>query len=829
VNTYEQSDFSGGINTEFDPTKIPRNSYPLGTDIRVRKNIVEPQLSHRLLNLPVGTIQKVFSEGSRLFVLVNGVAYTADTAAETINFQRVPQWVAMDTGVDYYYSQLFPVTTNFLRTNATNVLDFTLTFDGSIAAYPAIYVIQDGLNTPQGITPDGVAVLLGSYDSWESITRLYVPIGKQMCVSGGKAYIVSPDGRAVYQSVSGRTTDFVVNVDSSGEKGGDATTVQLAFSGNATTAIKSTSDGSFIGTTLFGTFVETADYTSLRFAEPYFRAAPLFPAGAVNDRSFADLRGDTAFISQSGIHSFNFSQEFKIESNNTPLSGPLRGLLIDEQVNTCATNYKDYALFGVDTIYGRGVVVYDTTRSIFMSLDMSFGDVREFAVTKSQGRQRLFFYTAGNELYEAFAGEAYTPASIYLGDWCTQVAGNLSQLTVVNVVVGNILGSGKLYATLYVDGTAVQEVVVDVTVGVATDAGAVPDTTSQDTLPLPIRFDCAKGWKVGVKLSWVGNFSITHISAAIDDGLENDCDTGRIKVVESDEVSYGVLAGTYLNSALGTTSAAPTVIAGETYFFYPLTLAAKLQQGDTLFEKPAFITSTGNDFNVTSPSNARLWNVTTKKKLIDLFRDCDFQLHAGDYNSGQSQAMFLAARAQTGPVHAAVAGPFDYLLPQWFARGIGSPRATWKTIGRAAIWLYDHGLDFPASTQNLDGTVVGPSNAPNGWLEDSTQAKQLRTFRRQNNSKFRITLCSLPPYDTTLKGGGYVQLRHVGFGAQLVISGSAGIYSLNQISGVWYLNIPFSLDTPVFAKITLNDAYGRVRIYNAEGRIIAGCTIPAKT
>jgi len=48
--------------------------------------------------------------------------------------------------------------------------------------------------------------------------REYVPVGKQMLWHDGILYVVSPNGKQIFRSVTGRPLDFMVNITPSGDK-----------------------------------------------------------------------------------------------------------------------------------------------------------------------------------------------------------------------------------------------------------------------------------------------------------------------------------------------------------------------------------------------------------------------------------------------------------------------------------------------------------------------------------------------------------------------------------------------------------------------------------
>ena len=89
-------------------------------------------------------------------------------------------------------------------------------------------MVQDGINQPWLIQLNELiniltARKLNTYNQWSNVSsgansREYVPIGKQMMYLNSILFIVAPNGRSIYRSVSGRPLDFMVNIDVDGKK-----------------------------------------------------------------------------------------------------------------------------------------------------------------------------------------------------------------------------------------------------------------------------------------------------------------------------------------------------------------------------------------------------------------------------------------------------------------------------------------------------------------------------------------------------------------------------------------------------------------------------------
>jgi hypothetical protein len=128
----------------------------------------------------------------------------------------------------------------------------------------------------------------------------------------------------MYQSVSGRPLDFMVNVDINGNKNileanGGADSVSFSFDFDQITGIyTSNATDIFIYTTANKTRLIALDYDSTIFGEPTYReAVPAINAGAVNDKSIIEVLGDFIGIGKESLVSFNAVQQLKLEAKNS--------------------------------------------------------------------------------------------------------------------------------------------------------------------------------------------------------------------------------------------------------------------------------------------------------------------------------------------------------------------------------------------------------------------------------------------------------------------------------------------------------------------------------
>jgi hypothetical protein len=524
MGLFTQTNFVGGLNTELDATKTPPNSYRLLVNGRTRRDIVEPTRKHLQIAGPaVSNYQGLYAVGDIIVLFAGGLAYYADITADVITFKAIGSFPQMDALVSRIYAEIVPASSNqFQRAGTPDLI--TKTFRNTIATFPRAMFVFDGLTVqkPVAISPIGEVKVLGDFNSWTIHNPEYVPFGKLPCQVGNKLFLVSPDGLQIYQGVSGRSNDFMVNITNSGDKGGDASTVAQTVSFNQITSLKPLSTGQVLVSTLYASFALELDFNNTIFGEPYLNPVFLFPTGAINELSSVPLVAqnangffaDTAFITQSGIHAFNAVAQAQRESNNFPLGAPIQGLLLNPQANTCATNYDDYGVFAVSTIFGKGALFYDTIRQNWTSLDLSFGDVKQFANTRVGGRERLFYITHDSRVYEAFAGTAANTTRIYLGEWTPQMADQDALVHMVDVQFLNVKSAGHVKFSLYANGELKDSAVIVVNSAGYTDNFPIPIpfTNAVKTASPGWQFEVLRGWNFGIMIEWDFDGALSEVT-----------------------------------------------------------------------------------------------------------------------------------------------------------------------------------------------------------------------------------------------------------------------------------------------------------------------------
>jgi hypothetical protein len=510
--------FKGGINQQVDGTKIDPEEYPLLINGRVRDNIIQPiRLPVEIgstSGVPNGKKQGCYAANYYVIVFNNGKGYIKDFRNSSSLFSLVPS-MQMSSNVERIYACLIPSSSkNFTRSyyvDAVTGEKSNIIFGNAVNGSAAAVLVQDGTSRPWVINENGSSRIAKTYNEWTISGREYVPVGLQMAYCGGKLYIVSADSKKIYQSVSGRPLDFMVNINPDGTKLatedlGGAHTTSFAVSFEDITALfpLNLQDGSFYVGTQSSSFIVRPNTTYPLFGEPTFDNTYLFPIGAINNFSTIDILGDTASITLEGVRSFNAVAQTKALGRNAPFSQKLYKLIhgISQPQTACAGLFDDYALFSVNTTLGPAVLVYDMLYQIFVAIDQypGVGFIKQFCEVRTNTDRKLLFIDDKDKLYEAFAGE-YAQCKASLGEFSTKDP----RIPIrPQRIRGIFLGDGTpgdISASVYTDSRISANSPV-----INTLNGDAVQIVSLDT------GRALQGWKVLVELSWNNGAALSHLS-----------------------------------------------------------------------------------------------------------------------------------------------------------------------------------------------------------------------------------------------------------------------------------------------------------------------------
>lgn len=415
MSEYVQNSFNGGMNLRDSADALAVNEYVWAVNARTRDQRVGcVRAPVEDTSAPTGKKQGLYALAEYLIIFVAGKAYwkkyTETSWTQISGFQ-------MSRTASALYATLVTgssVNLQRLRTDAETTIAYKTSGTGLATATgtPAGLLIQDGTNQPWIIFPDLTCRVTQTYDQWiQGTAQEYVPVGTQMAVAGAKLFILSVDGKRIYQSVSGRMLDFVVNVDTAGNKGGNADTTSHAVSGDVVTALKAVSLTNLLVATAKQVWLVELDYTNKTFGEPRFNNNPVVDAGITNEKSVIELLGDYQFIDFNGVRSFNAVMNLKFKGQNAPFSSKISELFkerLQSSDDTAAIAFDNYGIFSVFTTIGHGLLIYDTLLEAWVSIDQhDCIRVKNFAVTTGASTQQLWALTAQGRVFQLFAGTDY--------------------------------------------------------------------------------------------------------------------------------------------------------------------------------------------------------------------------------------------------------------------------------------------------------------------------------------------------------------------------------------------------------------------------------------
>jgi len=519
-----QKTFSGGFNRIYDPTKLSRDAYPLLVNGRLRDEMIRPiQKPVRFTSgLPASytRFQGGYAAGNISLVFIDGAAYYRNH--ELINSAYVQiTGFQMDAGVETIFAELVPASSINFERKAASSTDAAqgVTISSPIDASQTCVVCQDGVSQPQLIFSNGTTAPAQNWSQWSLSNREYVPIGKQMLYQDGVLYIVAPDGISFYRSVTGRPLDFIICVDTNGNKLGTesesgAQVMSHAVSYDPITAIRrsNTQNKEFILSTRKATWLVRPRLDTLIYGEPVFSNQFLFDTGAVNQFSICELLGDTALIDTASIRSFNSVLNTANEGKNTPFSRMINSIFegVVQPDTACAFPFDNYSLFSVYSVYGPIVMVYDNLTEKFVGFDIYAGvaAIRQFFEVKVGTTRELFFITTDHKLYKAFASTSRETCKFYFGDLTSDDPEiNLSIDTIQSIFL-NSKEAGIVYATVFVDGKQSGDTLTDTVKEILTPEAvpiSFPFGPSDKDRAKPINFKINQsfsGWAVGVMFEW---------------------------------------------------------------------------------------------------------------------------------------------------------------------------------------------------------------------------------------------------------------------------------------------------------------------------------------
>jgi hypothetical protein len=525
VKEYRQEDFSGGMNLFDHEAVLPANQYGLAYNVRNRNvGLSGVRAAVEDATIASGKKQGIYAFEQYIISFTNGSAYYKNILTSSA-WTKIEGFI-MNPNADYVYAEAVPASDkNFERKlNAATTIEGTSSNPSvsttllQVSGTPACLICGDGLSTERIIYIDSNGVVqtraAQTYEEWSKAIggmREYVPKMKQRKYVNGILVGVAPDGKTLLRSVSGRPLDFVVNVDVSGNKGGDAFTTAYKPVYEEITCLEVLNNQKLIVGTKRRCFPIGFNFDRTIFAEPTFTNNESFGAGIVNQFSFLgilrqDGYADYLFIDYDGMRSLNANLQDQNEGRNSNFSKYIANALTSQQVadEAAAIAFDNYALFSIKTRYGNVVAVFDNIRQQWVGFDNDgIGAIKQFAVA-NQSTAPILYAITDTKLYKLQAGDYLT-----------------SQ---VNLKASNS-GSAKsqlrlqdFYAIL--DGSATNTTIT-VTEIVNGQTGVNQKVRTTDKQVDVLRFNFAGrsgyGWKVSPRVEWSDGSNILLVEGSFNE------------------------------------------------------------------------------------------------------------------------------------------------------------------------------------------------------------------------------------------------------------------------------------------------------------------------
>lgn len=552
---YNQNSFAGGMQLSTDDTRLQQDEYKLAFNCRNRTSVLTPVFSSKQdTAAPAGVKQGIYTFGNYIIVFAAGRAfyryYTSTGWTQIMGF-------SMNPSVARYWVEAVPVSiTNYKRyvtdvTKIGNGINLDAVSAATAGNLPGL-LVQDNVTQPQFIFIDsGGAIQCRTTQTyaqwsvdWAAYTvakdkREYVPIGNVMKYVDGILYIASQDKTKIYRSVSGRPLDFVVNVDVSGQKGGDADSTYYSVGVGGISSFWPMADGSLFVAASNANFIVSKNMTpgaQTVFGEYTFIRKFLFNATCLDDRCMIDSLGDTRFIDLTGIRSFNAVLQLNNEGRNSAFSFTLNDALVGiRQVQglSAAILYDNDELYAINTIFGPAIAVFDSINGKWSGFDINQTGgalVKQFAKIELD-IQRLYCITEDNKIYTLYSETTYDralvrPPSVCANNVMTTMTTEQNKIKlqvkpedfrcVLNLNTTNATAS----LTTFVDNRlTVAEQIKSITYSAPNPVydGTV-DMPDINTQLLPIYWttpNAAQGWKCFFLVSWTGGASLTQLAVTV--------------------------------------------------------------------------------------------------------------------------------------------------------------------------------------------------------------------------------------------------------------------------------------------------------------------------
>jgi len=400
-------------------------------------------------------------------------------------------------------------------------------------------------------------------------------------------------------------------------------------------------------------------------------------------------------------------------------------------------------------------------------------------------------------LYEAYASDSTLAGPIYIGDFANP-SGIESRVDSVVLTFTNIMAGGSVRCGLWVDGERTGEQTQVLTAETpAASSASIPREDRPNTKSVQFNYSQAnEGPKIGLMIEWDFDAALSFVSLFGEAGPEPQVGT---TLATDTERTLWFLGGNR-PAMTATTGTCVDVVKDDEYVYAPGAADEEAIIGKLHLTKLGPFTAPGTSLACNPGTTFALRNYTALSELLSTCVTADAVYVLGNFFdldgtvdeelewTSAAEAMRVASRYADVTY---ISGPTEGDNNSFFYGHAEHPRVWSESpITGVRVFSYDPGLDSAAAVLASPGIATGPTTNPNGWLSTSDQALNLEVAIENATEQYKIIVCPLPAYDESLSGGGYTQLRHIGAGATMVISGAVGEYTRVEYGGATWVNVP---------------------------------------
>lgn len=608
-SNYNQASFIGGMYLLGDDSRLQPNQYRIGFNLTNRFDELDLIPSSILdTSAPVGPKQGIITFGNYIILFCSGQCFYK--YYNDVSWTAIPSF-HMSPNAPRYWTCPIPVSlTNYVRYAATGTIagQTSASVNGAVNTVQVAgaaqgnlpgLLVQDNINQPYFIFLDSNGIPTSrktqSYDQWScnftDVTgnimmndlnkttdypngspmdyREYVPIGNCMSWNNGQLFVVDPTVSFIYQSVTGRPLDFVINVTNTLPTsspnpppyipdgvsipigpyftllpGGDATTTAYSVGVGEISCIRPiTTGGIFVSASgaNFSVIQNMTPNAPTVFGQYTFIRTFLFNANCLSDRAIIDTLGDTRFIDLGGIRSFNAISSVQNEGRNSVFSNSIQAafgiapdFIIQDPNNTAAVLYDNYEIYSVMTIFGAAFAKFDTVNGVWSSFDIqqtSNKRIKQFAALQVNVLA-LFGITEDDKVYQFYG------STIKWDTGVVRTVGVCSTLLYANynikmnnpnseikplktrIILNKITEDCSVTSSLFVNnritsGPTTKNITYEQPTTVVDDAYTLSDVNTQLTNILFSYNNIKQGWKTFNVISWTDGV-ITQFSIELE-------------------------------------------------------------------------------------------------------------------------------------------------------------------------------------------------------------------------------------------------------------------------------------------------------------------------